>query len=280
MKLSILIPAYNEEGNISHCIAELQRVVRDKHRLPYEIVVVDDNSTDQTASVVQRLAAEDPSIRLLTRKSPRGFGRAIRSGLEIVSGDVIVVYMADLSDEPEDVIAYYRKIEEGYDCVYGSRFMKGSHLKDYPPMKLIVNRMVNWFIRILFWSKLNDFTNAFKAYRSTVIRDCGPFRTSHFNITIEMSLSALIRQYHIAQIPISWYGRSWGASNMKLREMGRRYLSTMLLMFFQRLLVSDDLLAERLVSNRQALEHDLDLETRLRALESKVEALQPRTTSE
>lgn len=280
MKLSILIPAYNEEGNISHCIAELQRVVRDKHRLPYEIVVVDDNSTDQTASVVQRLATEDPAIRLLTRKSPRGFGRAIRSGLEIVSGDVIVVYMADLSDEPEDVIAYYRKIEEGYDCVYGSRFMKGSHLKDYPPMKLIVNRMVNWFIRILFWSNLNDFTNAFKAYRSTVIRDCGPFRTSHFNITIEMSLSALIRQYHIAQIPISWYGRSWGASNMKLREMGRRYLSTMLLMFFQRLLVSDDLLAERLVSNRQALEHDLDLETRLRALESKVEALQPRTTSE
>jgi dolichol-phosphate mannosyltransferase len=267
MKLSVVIPAYNEERNIVACIKELQRVLRDKYQLAHEVLVVNDNSQDATEELVLQEMKEDPSIRLVKRRAPGGFGRAIRAGLDAVRGDVVVIYMADLSDDPEDVVAYYRKIEEGYDCVYGSRFIKGSQVTNYPRLKLIVNRIVNFVIRILFWTRFNDLTNAFKAYRTEVIRDCGPFRASHFNLTIEMSLSALIRRYHIAQIPIRWYGRTAGVSTLNLRQMGRRYLSTLVMLFFQRILIADDLMAERLVSDFQHKKHVSELEARVRELE-------------
>jgi dolichol-phosphate mannosyltransferase len=273
MKLSIVIPAYNEEKNIGKCLEELRRVVRDKYHLPYEIIVVNDNSRDATEEVVRAEMKEDRAIRLVTRTPPGGFGRAVRSGVEAVRGDVVVIYMADLSDDPEDVIAYYRKIGEGYDCVYGSRFIKGSQVVNYPRVKRFVNRLVNRFIKLLFWTKFNDLTNAFKAYRTSVIRDCGPYRSSHFNITLEMSLSALIRGYHIAQIPIRWYGRTWGSSNLRMREMGRRYLSTLLMMFFQRMLIKDDLLAERLVNNLGYHRQISELETRISNLEHRIDSM-------
>ena len=180
--------------------------------------------------------------------------------------------MADMSDSPEDVTAYYRKIEEGYDCVFGSRFRKESQVENYPRFKLIVNRIVNHSVRLMFWTKFNDLTNAFKAYRTHVIRDSGPFVSSHFNITLEMSLGALTRRYNIAEIPIRWSGREWGASNLNLRTMGRRYLSTLLMMFFQKALVSDDLIAERLASNSQHTEHYGELEARVERLESIIES--------
>lgn len=247
MKLSVVIPAHNEESNIGRCLDELLSTLRDKHEIDCEIIVVNDNSSDETEAIVQVRMEADAAVRLINRTPPPGLGRAVRSGIEHVRGDIVVICMADLSDDPEDVVAYYRKIaEEGYDCVFGSRFVRGSHVENYPRIKLIVNRMVNRCIQIMFWTPFNDLTNAFKAYRASVIRECGPYCASHFNISLEMSLGALIRKYNIAQIPIRWYGRSWGSSKLNLTTMGRRYLSTLLMMFFQRMLVSDDLLAERL----------------------------------
>jgi dolichol-phosphate mannosyltransferase len=274
MKLSVVIPAYNEEKNIGKCIEEVRAVVRDKYHIAYEIVVVNDNSQDHTEDVVRGYMKDDPHIRIVRRTPPGGFGRAVRSGLEAVSGDVVVIYMADLSDDPEDVVAYYKKINEGYDCVFGSRFMKGAKVVNYPKVKLVANRIVNKCIQWMFWTKFNDLTNAFKAYRTEVIRDCGPYRASHFNITIEMSLGALIRRYHIIQIPINWYGRTWGSSNLRLGQMGRRYLSTLLMLFFQRILISDDLLAERLMSNVSYQRSIADLSARLDALEQRVDVMQ------
>jgi dolichol-phosphate mannosyltransferase len=276
MRLSVVIPAYNEEKNIGKCLAELQATLRDKHRIPYEIIVVNDNSRDGTPEVVRAAMKEDPAIRLVDRTPPGGFGRAIRSGLDEVGGDVVVIYMADMSDDPEDVVEYYRKINEGYDCVFGSRFIKGSQVTNYPLVKLIVNRIVNRCIKLMFWTNLNDLTNAFKAYRTAVIRDCGPYRASHFNITLEMSIGALIRRYHIAQIPIRWYGRTWGSSNLRLWQMGRRYFSTLLMLFFQRVLVSDDLMAERLVSNQKHYKQISDLADRVKTLEEGLADLQQR----
>jgi dolichol-phosphate mannosyltransferase len=275
MKLSIVIPAYNEEQNIGKCLDGLRAVVRDQHHIPYEIIVVNDNSQDGTEGVVRAALRDDPAIRLVTRAPPGGFGRAIRSGLEAVEGDVVVIYMADLSDDPADVVAYYRKIEEGYDCVYGSRFIRGSQVVNYPRVKLLVNRVVNRCIQLLFWTRFNDLTNAFKAYRTAVIRDCGPYRASHFNLTLEMSLGALIRRYRIAQVPIRWYGRTWGCTKLKLRQMGRRYLSTLLMLFFQRILVADDLMAERLASNVRYRGQLSQLEARVEKLEKTLEALAP-----
>lgn len=280
MKLSVIIPAYNEAENIGSCLDELRATLRDKYQIPYEIIVVNDNSHDATPDVVRSQMEGDGQVRLVNRSLPGGFGRAIRSGLDHVTGDVVVIYMADLSDDPEDVVAYYRKIEEGYDCVFGSRFMKGSQVKDYPRFKLVINRIVNSCVRLMFWTQFNDLTNAFKAYRTSVIRDCGPYRASHFNITLEMSLSALIRRYHIAEIPISWYGRTWGSSKLKLREMGRKYLCTLLLMFFQKMLLADDLMAERLASNQSDKRQISEMEDRLQQLEQFVADLQSDGASE
>lgn len=270
-KLSIVIPAYNEAKNIAKCINELQATLRCEHEIPYEIIVVNDNSRDDTEAIVRAEMAMDAAIQIVNRTPPGGFGRAVRSGLEAVTGDVVVVYMADLSDSPEDVVAYYRKIREGYDCVYGSRFIRGSKVDNYPPLKWVVNRIVNRCIQLTFWTRFNDLTNAFKAYWTAVIRDCGPYRACHFNLTLEMSLGALIRDYHIAQIPISWSGRTWGSSNLRMSEMGRRYLSTLLMMFFQRHLIADDLLAERLASNIAYHYQLQDLESRIADLEDKVD---------
>ncbi len=270
MKLSVVIPAYNEEQNIGRCLDELLDVVGRQHGISCELIVVNDNSTDGTERRVRERMDHDGRVRLTNRTSPGGFGRAIRTGLDCVTGDVVVICMADLSDDPRDVVAYYRKIQEGYDCVFGSRFVKGSVVENYPRVKLFVNRIVNHAVRLLFRTRFNDLTNAFKAYRTSVIRECGPFWSSHFNITLELSLSALIRRYNVAQIPIRWYGRTWGSSNLKLREMGRRYLCTVLNLFFQRMLINDDLMVERLSRGDVERRHLQALEDRIRRLEEGV----------
>lgn len=274
LKLSIVIPAYNEEQNIRACLLELRKTLADKYQIPYEIICVNDNSNDKTEAVIREVMKEDPCVRIVNRRPPGGFGRAVRSGLEQVRGDVVIIYMADLSDDPEDAVAYYRKIEEGYDCVYGSRFIKGSVVKQYPKVKLIVNRIVNRTIQFLFWTEHNDLSNAFKCYRTTVIKDCGPFRASHFNITLEMSISALIRQYNIASIPIRWYGRTWGSSNLRMREMGRKYLCTLLMLFFQRILIKDDLVAERLMQRAGTDEGLAEVRANLAEVDRRLEALE------
>jgi dolichol-phosphate mannosyltransferase len=244
MKLSVIIPAYNEEMNIIPTLDELLNTLR-KEDIPFEIIVVNDNCQDNTRRLVEERQKDAPEITLINRDLPRGFGRAIRSGLKYATGDVIIPVMADLSDDSLDIIRYYHKIEEGYDCVFGSRFMKGSNVKGYPKVKLIINRLVNKMLQILFFTSHNDLTNAFKAYRSHVIKDIMPLQACHFNITIEMSLSALIRKYNIASIPINWNGRTWGSSDLKLREMGRRYLATLLKIWFERMLIMDDLMSEK-----------------------------------
>lgn len=289
LKLSVVIPAFNEERNLPPVLTDLAAELQSAG-IPHEIVVVNDNSRDGTATVVQGLMTENPCLRLVNRSAPNGFGRAVRSGLEQITGDVVVVYMADASDHPIDVVRYYRKIDEGYDCVFGSRFVPGGQVIQYPRLKLIANRIVNKLLQWFFLVPYNDLTNAFKAYRTSVVRDCGPYRACHFNITIEMSLNAIIRKYNIAQIPIAWTGRTWGSSNLRLREMGRRYLATLLKVIAERLLIADDLLAERLAGNArresnliEQRDQLISLEQRLTEFNERLEAIENskvRTTRE
>jgi dolichol-phosphate mannosyltransferase len=240
----VVIPAYNEEQNIEPTVTEIVRKLRSA-AIPYEIVVVNDNSKDKTPDVVRALQKKDRNFVLVNRTPPGGFGRAVRSGLENFSGDIVMVVMADLSDDPDDIVQYYRFIaKEGYDAVFGSRFMRGAKVVEYPKIKLYVNRLVNKMLQIMFWTRHNDLTNAFKAYRAEVIRSVLPLHGAHFNVTIELSLSVLIRRYKIAACPIHWYGRKWGQSNLKLRAMGRRYLATLIKIWFERLLILDDIIAE------------------------------------
>ena len=276
LKLSVVIPAHNEQQNLPEVLEDLTATLRDA-AIPYEVLVVNDNSRDGTGDVVRSWHERDPGVRLVDRSPPNGFGRAIRSGLEAVRGDVVVIYMADASDNPADAVACYRKICEGYDCVFGSRFIKGSRVVDYPPLKRVVNRIVNKCMQWLFWCPFNDLTNAFKAYRTHVIQEVGPFRACHFNITIEMSLGAVVRKYQIAQIPISWTGRTWGSSKLHLMEMGRRYLSTLLKVFAEKILVSDDLLSDRIGQHALAEERLLRQARQIDSLQQRVAALEQRS---
>ena len=266
MKYSILIPVYNEKENLSKTVEDIQHVLH-REKIPYEIILVNDNSSDGTQGIIEKLALADRNIISVERKPPSGFGRAVRSGIKVVSGDAVVICMADSSDDPQDLITYYRKLEEGYDCVFGSRFIKGSRVENYPKFKLVVNRIVNRFIQLIFWCRFNDLTNAFKAYRAKVIQTSGPYRGCHFNITIEMSLGALIRKYNIAQIPINWYGRTWGSSNLSLHVMGRRYLATLLKAFAEKVLITDDLIADKLSQSHSEEMFYYELQKRLTILE-------------
>ncbi|MCX5770344.1 MAG: glycosyltransferase family 2 protein [Candidatus Hydrogenedentes bacterium] len=240
---SILIPAYNEENNIRPTIESVAKTLR-REQIPFEILVVNDNSADSTAQTVLEVQREYPEVRMVHNVRPGGLGRAIRFGLQHYRGEAVAIVMADQSDDPEDVARCYRKMEEGYDCAFGSRFMAGSSVTDYPAMKLVFNRLGNTLIRLMFLTRHNDLTNAFKCYRRHVIDGISPLHACHFNITIEMSLSALIRRYSIAVFPIRWSGRNWGVSNLRIWVMGRRYICTLLKIWFERLLILDDLMAD------------------------------------
>lgn len=277
LALSIVVPAHNEAETLGATVNEVQAAVRSEG-IPYELILVNDCSTDNTQGLIADLMREDANIRTINRTPPSGFGRAVREGLAMAEGDVVVLYMADRSDAPEDLIRYYRKIEEGYDCVFGSRFRKGSKVENYPLVKLVVNRFVNRCIQAMFFCRYNDLTNAFKAYRRDVILDCGPYRASHFNITIELSLSALIRRYNIVEIPVSWYGRTWGSSNLSLRQMGRRYLSTLLKVYAEKWLTADDLIADRLAEHARMRNEYSAIHTRLGEIERRLESLEKTLT--
>lgn len=236
MKLSIVIPAHNEEENIGETIRGIIDEMTNE-KIDYEIIAVDDNSTDSTANVVAELSSKRPNIKIVHRNPPNGFGRAIREGLMHVEGDAVAIVMGDLSDDPKDIVRCFRKIEEGYDCVFGSRFIKGSMVKDYPLLKLAINRLANNFIRVLFLIKANDITNAFKVYRRKVIEAVLPLEASYFNITVELPLKAIVKGFSFIQIPINWYGRKSGVSKLGIREMGYKYLFTVLCVWLEKLLL-------------------------------------------
>jgi dolichol-phosphate mannosyltransferase len=141
--------------------------------------------------------------------------------------------MADGSDSPDDLVAYHRMLEEGYDCAFGSRFVRGAVVSDYPKLKLTLNRLANLFIRLLFRHGYNDTTNAFKAYRREVIDTVQPLLSNHFNLTVELPLKAIVRGHSYAVVPISWTNRTSGTSKLKIQEMGSRYLFIVLYVFLE-----------------------------------------------
>jgi dolichol-phosphate mannosyltransferase len=239
MKLSVVIPARDEEGSVGETLAEVVTVLR-KAGVLCELVVVDDGSADGTAGRVQAAAELYPEVRLVINDGRHGFGMAVRAGIAAASGDAVAVMMADGSDDPQDLLAYYEKLEEGYDCAFGSRFVRGSRLIDYPAHKLLLNRMANWFIEALFGFRFNDTTNAFKCYRRPVIEGMQPLISPHFNLTVEMPLKAIVRGYSYAVVPIRWTNRKHGISKLKIREMGSRYLFIILYLWLEKMLARGD----------------------------------------
>jgi dolichol-phosphate mannosyltransferase len=239
MKLSIVMPAQNEEGSVAATVegvvAELER-----EQIDYELIVVDDDSEDRTAEIVAAIGLENPAVRCYRSHYERGFGMAVRAGLEVFEGDAVAIVMADASDDPRDLVRYHRLLEEGWDCAFGSRFMPGSNVHDYPRLKLTINRFANWFIRVLFRHRYNDTTNAFKAYRREVIETIQPLLSKHFNLTVEIPLKAIVRGHSYGVIPISWTNRTSGVPKLAMREMGSRYLFIVLYVWLESTLSRGD----------------------------------------
>ena len=231
--LSVVIPARDEEGCIRSTVEHLHLELS-LNQVPHEIVVVDDGSSDSTWEILTILKEKIPQLQPVQNTVRHGIGCAILHGFASMNGDAAVIMMADESDDCRDVVRYWHVLNEGYDAVFGSRFIKGGGVIDYPTHKMILNRIFNRFIQTLFQHGLNDTTNAFKAYRKTTIDGCQPLISPHFNLLVELPLKAHIRRYSWTTIPITWRNRRSGVAKLKLREMGSRYLFIVLYCWLER----------------------------------------------
>lgn len=228
MKLSVVIPAYNEAESITETVTSIFQKLQ-KEGIEHQLFVVNDNSKDNTLQVLNALQAQIPTLHVETNEGPNGFGYAVRYGLERFSGDCVAIMMADMSDSPDDLVVFYRKMIEGnYDCVFGSRFIKGGATYDYPQFKYYMNRLFNTITRLVIGFRYNDVTNAFKLYKRQTMEGLKPFLSPHFNLTLELPLKAIVRGYSYTVVPNSWTNRKHGESKLKLKEMGSRYFFILL----------------------------------------------------
>jgi len=241
---SVVIPARDEEASLPSTLKTLHEVFL-RENIPHEIIVVDDGSHDRTWAVLEELRAAIPTLAPVRNEGLNGFGRAVACGLDHMTGDACVIMMADASDNPEDAVLYWRRLNEGWDCAFGSRFVRGGRVVDYPRVKLFVNRLANLFIKTLFRIPLNDTTNAFKAYRREVIEGCKPFLAPHFNLTVEIPLKAIVRGYSWSVLPISWQNRKYGEAKLKIKEMGSRYFFICMYVWLEKYFSRGDYRAQR-----------------------------------
>lgn len=228
MKLSIVIPAHNEEANLPYVIEGII-ALRAQKKWDCEIVVVDDNSTDNTPSIADDYARKTKKLVVVHRaEGDNGLGSALRAGTDKTKGDIIIWTMGDRSDDPKDIAKLVTKIHQGYDIVFGSRFVPGGKLHNYPPLKLLSNRLFNTVLRIGFGIKQKDITNGFKAFRREVINKIEPLSCQDFDITVELPLKAKVAGFKVGEVPVSWTGRVVGVSNLKLSRTAKKYIGTSL----------------------------------------------------
>jgi len=253
--LSVVIPCRNEEGSIPSTVEHLHLELR-LRGVPHEIVAVDDGSSDSTWEVLEKLACHTPALKPVQNNGAHGFGKAVTFGIEHCRGDAVVIMMADESDDCRDVVRYWQVLNDGWDAVFGSRFARGVVVIDYPLLKLFINRLANVFLRLMFRVPLNDFTNAFKAYRLKALDGCRPFLSPHFNLTIEIPLKIIVRGYSWTTIPITWRNRRSGISKLKISEMGSRYLFIALYCWLEKFFSRGDY---RVAMEREAVVHAKDV---------------------
>lgn len=225
-KVSVVIPAYNEEAVIEPTVLALSNAL-EAAGLAHEIRVVDDQSSDSTWAILNRLSAEIPALKPIRNHGKGGYGLAVRSGLSSFEGDAVIVSMADGSDNPRDVVSYAQALADGYDCAFGNRFSGQTQVQDYPLVKKMLNRAGNLLIAYLTgFREYRDFTNGFKGYRRHVVEAMAPLISADFNLTVEMSVKAVLSGARAKIIPNSWRDREGGVSKFNVGRLGPRYLAT------------------------------------------------------
>ena len=234
MKVSIIIPVRNEELLIEKIIDQLEDKLKS---LPYEIIFINDFSTDNTANLTNKIIKNKTQINLYENKK-RGLGGAINEGIKKATGEAICIMMSDLSDNIDDFKEYYKIIrEDGIDAVFGSRFIKESKIVNYPKKKLILNRIFNLVTKLLFVSDYNDFTNAFKIYKKNSLLKTFPLVSESFNIFLELPLKIISRKMRYKIIPISWINRREGNSKFDIKELKAKYLFTLIYCWLEKILL-------------------------------------------
>jgi dolichol-phosphate mannosyltransferase len=226
MELCLIIPAKNEMLTLTETIDNIQKKLKGK--ILFNILVVNDHSDDGTFELLENLVIKFSNLKFVSNEWNEGVGNAIRFGLTKWQGDIVAICMADGSDAPEDILLSYKKIyREGYDCTFGSRFIKGGQVENYPFIKFFLNRIFNNWVRVKTGINYNDFTNIFKLYHRRSIEVIFPLDSTGFSIGLEMSLKAFKRGLNIAIIPISWKQRKAGVSKLKLSKNFKLYKSTL-----------------------------------------------------
>lgn len=236
MSLSIIIPVRNEEEII---LKTLERFDNSwLTQIEHEIIIINDNSSDETTNLIKNSNFKKISI-VLKDNSKKDLGSAILTGINNSSKKYVSIYMADMSDSLDDLNSYYNEIknDDSLDAIFGSRFIEGSKITNYPKIKFFLNRFANNLIKIIFFSKYNDFTNAFKIYKKSTLLKLYPLVSENFNIFLELPLKIECRKLKYKIIPISWNGRSLGKSKFKIKEIGSKYIFTMLYCFLEKILL-------------------------------------------
>lgn len=240
MRLSIIIPLRNEEANISALLLSLIHTLDQYYRGDYEIIAVTDKSTDNTESFIDTYLPLYPQLKVIHRSTPEGFGKAVKTGLQIAAGNVIIPFMGDLSDDPETIPKMVNAIEQGYDMAWGSRLVKYSSVVNYPTTKRICGTIFNKTVKTLFGLPYLDYTNAFKAYRREVIDTIGihNLKSKGFEITIELPLKAHMSGFTAIEVPTTWTNRTNGRTNLNLPGSATKYGGRMLELFLSGLILS------------------------------------------
>ena len=233
--LSILIPLRDESDNLDNIVGRFDQNLQS---INYEVIFVNDFSSDNTLQKAKTISSKKKNYKVYDNQK-KGLGGALNLGIEKVQGEYTCIMMADLSDDIDDLKAYYKKISQNeHDAIFGSRFMRSSKVKDYPLNKLILNRIFNFFVKVLFLNKYNDFTNAFKIYRSDILKSFIPLISESFNIFLEMPLKIISRGYKYEIIPINWYNRKKGKTKFNIKELRSKYLFTLIYCFIEKILLN------------------------------------------
>jgi len=234
IKMSIVIPAHNEEHNLPKLIPAL---VKELDRCIYEIIVVNDASSDRTRQVGEQLMKKYRKLRLVNRVPPCGVGRALRDGYKAVSrkSEWILSMDSDFLENIKEIKRLIDKAEEGYDGVIGSRYIDKGRLVNYPPIKRISNRLYHFLVRIVLGIRQKDLTNNFKLYRREIFERI-PLSANDFAINAETGIYPVLYGYRIAEAPVSWVQRYFDKSDFKVFRLAPSYLRVAFKAFYMRLI--------------------------------------------